>query len=255
VACALAFRAAGSFSLSPLQTALACQQAENRSVGVMCGILDQYASAFGQKGAALLLDCRSLTHIEINIPSDIRVVICDTNVPRTLAGSEYAKRREECDEGTRILRQSEPRIRTLRDVNSLLFDRLKGSLPTPIRRRCQFVVEENQRVMDFTAALVRDDRAAMQKLCALSFKGERDLYEKTVPAMERMFEAMSAGPGVIAARQSGGGFGGCMIAYVRADRVAEFSAYVGETYKKSTGIATTVLVTEPSQGAGPLGRE
>jgi galactokinase len=253
VACALAFQAAATVTLPALTTALACQQAENRSVGVMCGILDQYASAFGQEGAAMLLDCRSLTHIVINIPADVRVVICDTNVPRTLAGSEYAKRREECDEGTRILRQSEPRIRTLRDVSSPLFDRLKGSMPDLLRRRCQFVVEENQRVMDFTAALVRDDRASMKRLCALSFEGERDLYEKTVPAMERMFEAMTSGPGLIAARQSGGGFGGCMIAYVAEDRVDAFAPHVKQAYKKATGIETTILVTEPSPGAGPLG--
>jgi galactokinase len=165
VAAALMFQAAGGFSLEPKKTALACQKAENESVGVMCGILDQYASVFGTPGTALLLDCRSLTHIEVTIPSDIRIVICDTNFPRTLAGSEYAKRRQECDEGTALLRRGAPEIRTLRDVTAPLFERLGSSLPEVLRRRCRFVSEENQRVMAFTAAVVKDDRAAMNLLC------------------------------------------------------------------------------------------
>jgi galactokinase len=252
VAAALMFQAANGFDLPPLQTALASQKAENQSVGVMCGILDQYASTFGKQGTALLLDCRSLTHVEVNIPSDIRVVICDTNFPRTLAGSAYAQRRQECDEGARLLREQEPSIRTLRDVTTPLFERLKGPLPDIPRRRAQFIVEENQRVMDFTAAIVRDDRAAMKRLCTLSFHGERDLYEKTVPAMERMFEAMMTGPGIIAARQSGGGFGGCMIAFVQASQVERFAAHVGPAYEKATGIVPAVVATQPSPGAGRM---
>jgi galactokinase len=252
VASALMFQQAGSFTLAPREIAEICQQAENQCVGVMCGILDQYSSVFAKEGTALLLDCRSLTHVEVRIPSDIRIVICDTNFPRTLAGSEYAKRRQECDEGTRLLRELDPEIRTLRDVNTPLFERLKGSLPDVLRKRCQFVFEENQRVVAFMAAMVRNDRAAMKEHCAQSFFGERDLYEKTVPAMERMYEAMASGPGIVAARQSGGGFGGCMIAYVQKDQVDAFAAYVSAAYRKKTGLEPAVYVTAPSAGAGPL---
>jgi galactokinase len=190
--------------------------------------------------------------VEVRIPSDIRIVICDTNFPRTLAGSEYARRRQECDEGTRLLREKDPEIRTLRDVNTPLFERLKGGLPNVLRKRCQFVFEENQRVVAFMAAVVRNDRAAMKELCAQSFFGERDLYEKTVPAMERMYEAMVEGPGVVAARQSGGGFGGCMIAYVQNDQVGAFAKHVRAVYRKKTGIEPAIHVTAPSAGAGPL---
>ena len=245
-------QAAGGFSLDRRETALACQQAENEDAGVNCGILDHYSACFGLQGTALLLDCRSLTHVEVRIPADIRIVICDTNFPRTLAGSQYAKRRQECDEGTRLLVAQDPSIRTLRDVNTPLFERLQGALPEVLRKRCQFVFEENQRVVLFMAAVVRGDREAMRRLCAESFFGERDLYEKTVPAMERMYEAMTAAPGVIAARQSGGGFGGCMLAYVLADRVAEFAEQVRRQYKEKTGIEATIHVTEPSAGAGAL---
>jgi len=252
VASALMFQAAGGFAIQPREIAEVCQQAENRCVGVMCGILDQYSSVFAKEGTALLLDCRSLTHVEVRIPADISIVICDTNYPRTLAGSAYAKRREECDEGTRLLREQDPSIRTLRDVNTPLFERLKGALPEVLQRRCRFVFEENQRVVAFMAAVVRNDRAAMRELCEGSFFGERDLYEKTVPAMERMYEAMTGGPGVVAARQSGGGFGGCMIAYVERDRVDAFAAHVRAAYRKATDIEPAIHVTAPSAGAGPL---
>jgi galactokinase len=92
----------------------------------------------------------------------------------------------------------------------------------------------------------------MRELCAGSFIGERDLYEKTVPAMERMYEAMMSGPGVVAARQSGGGFGGCMIAYVQADSVDAFAAHAGSSYREKTGIEPVIHVTAPSAGAGLL---
>ncbi len=243
---------ASGFRLDPKQTALACQQAENQDAGVNCGILDHYSSCFGLAGTALLLDCRSLTHVEVRIPADIRVVICDTNYPRTLAGSGYAQRRQECEQGTRLLQAAEPSIRTLRDVSTPLFERLKAGLPEVLRRRCQFIFEENQRVVAFMAAVVRDDRQAMRRLCEESFFGERDLYEKTVPAMERMYEAMIGAPGVVAARQSGGGFGGCMLAYVQADRVEEFAQKVRRQYKEKTGLEATIHATEPSAGAGPL---
>jgi galactokinase len=250
VAVALMLQQAGGFPLEPRQTALVCQKAENQCVGVMCGILDQYSSVFGKQGTAMLLDCRSLTHIEVRIPSDIRIVICDTNFPRALAGSEYAKRRQECDEGTRLLSQREPEIRTLRDVSAPVLERLEDALPEPLRKRCRFIVEENHRVLDFTSAIVRDDRPTMRRLCDASFAGMRDQYEKTVPAMEGMFEAMTGAPGVIAARQSGGGFGGCLVSYVFADGVEEFSTHVREAYQKKTGIAATIHVTAPAQGAG-----
>jgi galactokinase len=249
VATALMFQVITPFSISKLEIAEACQQAENQSAGVRCGILDQYSSVFAKEGTAMLLDCLSLSHVEVGIPKDIKIVICDTNFPRTLAGSEYAKRRLECDEGTRLLREQDSRIRTLRDVNDPMFDRLKSKLPETLQKRCQFVFQENQRVVDFMAAIVKDDREAMKALCSASFIGERDLYEKTVPAMERMHEAMMSGPGIVAARQSGGGFGGCMLAYVLEDQVEAFAAHIHKKYCAETQIQPAVYVTAPSSGA------
>ncbi|TFG63183.1 MAG: galactokinase [Spirochaetales bacterium] len=251
-ACSLMFQSAGGFSLDPKETALYCQQAENRCVGVMCGILDQYTSIFGRTGSALLLDCRSLTHILVKIPSDLSVVICDTNVPHTLVSSEYGNRRKECEEAARILSGINPEIVNLRDVNPKMFEAMKGALPDVNRKRARFIVEENQRVMDFTAAMVRDDRPVMRKLCEGSFAGMRDLYEKTVPEMERMFESMMSAPGIVCARQSGGGFGGCMISLVEKNKVEAYADHIKKSYKEKTGIETSIYVTQPSDGAGEL---
>jgi galactokinase len=252
VAAALMFQEAAKLSLEPKQTALICQKAENECIGLPCGILDQYTSIFGRRNTALLLDCRSLSHIEMKLPADIRIVICDTNVPRTLADSEYEKRRRECEEGARILGELLVGVHTLRDVNSQLFEIYKSSLPTTVRKRSRFIVEENERVMDFAAAVVRDDREAIYRLCAASFTGMRDLYEKTVPEMEHMYEAMMDAPGAIAARQSGGGFGGCMVAYVQTEEVVRFSEYVGKVYREKTSITPAVYVAEPADEAGVL---
>jgi len=252
VAVAHMFLQTAGIVLPALEVALACQKAENQSAGVGCGILDQYSSVFAREGTALLLDCRSLTHVEVKIASDIQVIVCDTNFPRTLAGSEYGLRKEECDMGTALLRELDSEIRTLRDVNTPLFDRYQAKLPLKLRNRCRFILEENQRVVDFMAALVKDDRLAMRNLCELSFVGERDLYEKTVPAMEKMFTAMMYAEGVIAARQSGGGFGGCMIAYVQKQHVSLFIEQVRTRYQSESGLVPSFYVTSPTEGAGPL---
>ena len=250
VAAAHAFAEAGGFSPPPQVIAQVSQEAENRSVGVACGILDQYSAEMGKEGTAILLDCRALSHIDVRVPQDIKIIICDTNYPRTLSDSGYARRREECDEATRLLREMDASIRTLRDVNEKKLSVLERGLPEVLATRARFIVEENQRVVDFTSAVVRDDREAMRQLCAASFAGMRDLYDKTVPAMERMYEAMTAADGCIAARQSGGGFGGCMVAYVQEDAVEAFCTNVAAAYQKRSGLKPSIYPTEPSAGAG-----
>lgn len=247
------FMAAGGFDPPLVEIALAAQEAENKSAGVACGILDQYSSQFGKEQTAIFLDCRSLSHVEVSVPKDISIVVCDTNSTRTLGASEYGNRRAECDEATRLLRENDPAIHTLRDVNPKHLDALQGVLPKNLVPRARFIVEENVRVVDFMSAVVRDDRSAMQSLCADSYSGMRDLYEKTVPAMDHMYEAMTSAPGCIAARQSGGGFGGCMIAYVEAARVEDFAPHVIDRYTELSGIDPAVYSTSPSAGAGRIG--
>ena len=171
LAAAVVMQAVSGFSLDPVAAALLCQRAENRFVGMNCGILDQYSSALGQAGSALLLDCRDLTSRLAPIAAGLQVVICDTRAERHLVGTEYGDRRAQCEEGVRILRNSYPEIAALRDVTPAMLAAHEAELPDVVRRRCRFIVEENQRVLDLAAALPTGDAAVLAALFAASYGG------------------------------------------------------------------------------------
>jgi len=246
-AAAVLFQSIGGWKLDPVHMAQLCQRAENEFVGVNCGILDQYTSCAGRAGCALLLDCRDLRSRPVPLPGDVSVVICDTHAPRQLSGSEYGMRRADCELGAMLMG-----VPALRDSRLEQLRGLGDGLPAQAARRCQFILEENERVLDLVAALTSGDRGAIGKLCAESFRGATDLYEIVVPAMTAMIEAMLAAPGTIGARQAGAGFGGCLVSFVDQSSVAAFSQSVREGYRKATGIEPSVYPVEAAEGAGLL---
>src|ERR1700726_3920758 len=148
VASALAFLGLSGGSLPLPQVAQLCQRAENTFVGARVGIMDQFVSCLGKAGHALRLDCRSLDFELVPIPDNVRLVICNTMVKHGHAGGEYNRRREECDEGVRILASWYPGIKALRDVSVEQLEKHAGDLPPTILKRCRHVVTENQRVME-----------------------------------------------------------------------------------------------------------
>jgi galactokinase len=240
------------FYVDPVRMALLGQQAENRFVGVNCGILDQYSSAMGRAGCALLLDCRALTSRDALIDPGLRVVICDTAAERNLIGTEYDERRAQCEEGVRRLKAFDPLIKALRDVRPDQLAAHEADLPDVIARRCRFIVEENQRVLDLAGALPTGDRTVLGKLLRNSYLGARDLYEIGAPAMETMMQSMLSARGVVGARQAGAGFGGCMVALVEADQIKGFEADVKQRYAALTGRIPPVYSVKATDGAGPL---
>ena len=244
----------GNHRIDAVQLALYCQQAENEVVGVNCGILDQYSSILGQADHALLLDCRDLSCRQTVIPESLAIVICDTRVPRQLAGSEYGERRAACEVGVGCLAKALPDVdvTALRDITFEQFTEASAYLSPTVARRCQFVIEENQRVLDMAAALAADDRDRIGTLCCDSFRGARELYEITVPAMEAMFAAMTSAPGVIGARQAGAGFGGCLVAVVDRSLVEQFIAHVHAAYEQATCVEPDVFSVEIAAGAGRI---
>jgi galactokinase len=250
MASAVILQKVSGFDLDPLQMALIGQKAENHFVGVNSGILDQYSSAMGQEGCSLLLDCRSLTSQSVPIAHDIQVVICDTKAPRNLVGSEYDERRAQCEEGVRILKQHYPDIQALRDVSLEMFMRCQHHLPEVVAKRCLFIIEENQRVLELAPALSSGDRPRLAVLYAASYAGARDLYQIGAPSMQAMYDAMLNAPGVIAARQAGAGFGGAMIALVVGSQVDTFAGKVSEHYQRQTGILPCVYPVSASHGVG-----
>jgi galactokinase len=246
-ATATIFEALAGWTLAPVKKALLCQRAENQFVGVNCGILDQYTSCAGQEGCALLLDCRDLSSQPVRLAPGIQVVICDTQSKRELAGSEYGRRRAQCEEGARRLG-----LRALREISLQQFDQREAELPPEVAKRCRFIVEENDRVLRLAAALQAFDRPAIRQLTAASFRGACDLYEIGAPAMHTMMQSMLAAPGVIGARQAGAGFGGCMVAFVEEARVDVFDASVRQSYLAATQIQPEVYPVTAAAGAGLL---
>ncbi len=252
VATAEMFQRVSNLKIDPVQLALLCQRAENQFVGVNSGILDQYSSKLGQADCALLLDCRALTIQPVALPPETQVVICDTQAPRELTGSEYGERRAQCEAGARQLAQFYPGVTHLRDVSLAQFEAHAAALPEVIARRCRFIIEENERVLALARALPAADLAAIHDLMADSYRGARDLYEIGAPAMEAMIEAMQSGPGVIGARQAGAGFGGCMVAFVTHHQADAFAAHVQTVYARATGLQAKIYPVQAAAGAGPL---
>jgi galactokinase len=255
MACGVVFQALGGFTLDPVELALLGQKAENQFVRVNCGILDQYSSALGRAGCTLLLDCRDLSSRVTPIAKELSVVICDTRAERNLTGSEYGERRAQCEQGVRILQESYPHILALRDVSLEMLEKHAADLPPVTLKRCRFIIEENQRVLDLAEALPDGDCDRLAVLFRQSYLGARDLYEIGAPSMEAMMKAMVSGPGVIGARQAGAGFGGCLVALVHSGQVPEFAQHVGQVYLACTGIQPRVYVAEASAGANLLSFE
>ena len=252
MATAVTFQQIGNFQLDPVEMALFGQRAENEFVGVSTGILDQYSSAMGEAGTALELDCRHLTSRTSQISPELAVVICDTRAERNLAGSEYDDRRQQCEAGVRILQQHYPEVEALRDISLAQFADHEAEMPDVVARRCRFIIEENQRVLDLSTALPSGDSKILHQLFTSSYLGARDLFEIGAPSMEAMINAMNSAPGVVASRQAGAGFGGCMVALVQENLVEAFSNHVGKAYETKTEIEPKIFDVSASAGAGPL---
>lgn len=251
-AVATLFEQLGGFTLDPVDKAKLTQKAENSWVGVNCGILDQYSSILGERRKTLVLDCRSLTHRYAAVPRDLQTVICNTNAPRNLSGSEYGDRRAQCEQGAAHFAELDRAVKALRDVSLDTFEQHEKELPELVARRSRFIIEENSRVEELAEALEGNNRGAIEALMTESFVGCRDLFEISVPAMQAMFDAMHSSPGVVGCRQAGAGFGGCMVAIVEKARVDEFCTQTADLYQASTGLVPDIYPIRTAPGAGVL---
>ncbi len=226
-----------------------CQKAENEFVGARVGIMDQFISCFGRASHALLLDCRSLQHEFVKIPADLQLVICNTMVKHELASSEYNARRAECEEGVRILRKAFPVIRALRDVSLSQLDEHRRNLPLRVFARCRHVITENARVKNAVDAFRREDRQALGQLMRDSQRSLQDDYEVSCKELDLMVEIAEAQPGLIGARMTGGGFGGCTINLVECAAVSDFTRNVAAAYFSKTGLTPEIFVSPATDGA------
>ena len=236
----------------PGAMAAIAQRGENLYVGVNCGIMDQFASAAGQAGHALLIDCRTNTFQATPMPAQLSMVVCDTGSPRRLGASAYNTRRSECELGAKLIGEREPGVKSLRDVDEAMLARNRDRLPEVVARRCDHVVKEDQRVVATVDALRDGDLEALGRLFAESHASLRDLYEVSSPELDAMVEIAVAVPGVVASRMTGAGFGGCTVSLVERGAEEGLREAVLAQYKKRTGLQPRVYIVNAVDGAGEV---
>ncbi|RIP46754.1 galactokinase [Salmonella enterica] len=232
--------------LDGAQIALNGQEAENQFVGCNCGIMDQLISALGKKDHALLIDCRTLGAKAVSMPKGVAVVIINSNFKRTLVGSEYNTRREQCETGARFFQQP-----ALRDVSLEAFNAVASELDPVVAKRVRHVLSENARTVEAASALEKGDLQRMGQLMAESHDSMRDDFEITVPQIDTLVDIVKATIGDQGGvRMTGGGFGGGVVALIPEDLVPAVRQAAAQQYEAKTGIKETFYVCKPSQGAG-----
>lgn len=213
-----------------------CQEAENKFVGMNCGIMDQFAIGMGKEGCAVLLDCNTLNYEYA--PLDLKgmsIVIMNTNKRRELADSKYNERRAECERALKELQRKLP-IKSLGDLSINEFEKNKELITNPTdRKRAKHAVYENQRTLQAVERLKAGDLKTFGKLMNESHISLRDDYEVTGKELDTLAEAAWQQPGVLGARMTGAGFGGCAIALVQDADVKHFIDNVGKIYREKTG--------------------
>ncbi len=253
VSCATVLAATGLYGAepAPAEVARLAQRGENDFVGMPCGIMDQSAVMLADEGRALFLDCRSLETEQV--PFDpaahgMSLLVVDTRAPRRLVEGAYAERRRSCDEAARVLGVS-----ALRDISVADLPEALAALPDDlVRRRVRHVVTENARVLE-TVELFRAGRPrAAGQLFTASHASLRDDYEVSVPEVDTAVAA-ALGAGALGARITGGGFGGCVIALVDDEAVADCGKAVRAAFSERGFDEPALFTALPSAGARRLG--
>ena len=238
--------------LAPLALARAAQRAENEYVGVNSGLMDQFAATFGAPGTALLLDCRSLEWRSVALPAGYVLVAVDSRSPHRLGVSQYNARRAQCEAAVAALAVRHASVRSLRDVDRALLAELAGLVDETTVRRVRHVVDENERVVAAAAALEGDRLAEVGRLMAESHASLRDLYDVSSVELDALVEIAWSVEGVVGARMTGAGFGGCTVNLVSAGAVDRLRAAIATEYPRLTGSEAGFYVLSAVDGAGPV---
>ena len=237
---------------APSLAALA-QRAERDYLGVEGGIVDQFASAAGRAGRAILLDCRSLESRYVALPAGVSIVVCDTGASADPGehAAVFRERRAECGRAVALLAEEMPAVASLRDLDAATLLRNRHLLSETEARRAEHVVSENERVVAAVAALDAGDLDELGRLFAAYHESLRTLYEVSSRALDAMVALARAVPGVVAARMTGAGFGGCTVNLVRDAAVPAFERAIVTKYPRRTGLTPRVYVVSTVDGAGP----
>lgn len=239
------------FNLYMIELALISQFAENKFIGVNCGIMDQFAVAMGKKDNAIFLDTSNLAceYAPIKL-KNAKIVIASSNKKRGLGDSKYNERRSECEEALKEL-QTVLNIETLGDLSEEEFEAHKNAIADPVRvKRAKHAVYENQRTIKAVKSLKDNDIAEFGRLMNASHVSLRDDYEVTGIELDTLVEAAWEQKGVIGSRMTGAGFGGCTVSIVENDYVQDFIDQVGKTYEEKIGYKADFYVVDI--GSGPI---
>ncbi|MBB1404658.1 galactokinase [Pseudoalteromonas sp. SG44-5] len=244
VGIAYAFNHLCELSIDRKEIAKIGQAAENNFVGCNCGIMDQLISACGQQNQALGIDCRSLELIEVTIDPKMTIMMVNSNVKRGLVDSEYNLRRQQCDAGAKALGKT-----SLRDVSIREFEQQKCSLDPQVAKRIEHIVYENARTLNAMQAFTNNDIQQLSKLMAESHASMRDLFEITTSQIDNLVEIINNVLGIQGGvRMTGGGFGGCVVAFMPNDMVQEVIAAISSEYQAKTGLKESIYISLPASG-------
>lgn len=252
VECATAFALNELFSLGidKMELALIGQKAEHTFAGVMCGIMDQFASVFGKKGHAIRLDCQSLDYTYVPLKLEgYKILLLNTNVKHSLASSEYNTRRQECAEGVRLLQEGGEAVESLRDANLSMITKHIKDKNEVVYRRCKFIVEENQRLLAACGALEAGDLKTLGLNMYGSHEGLQHEYEVSCKELDFLVDAVRGNEAVVGARMTGGGFGGCTINIIKEEAIDPLVADLSKRYKEAMGLELTAYIAQTADGS------
>lgn len=250
VSLATIFSLAEGWQLSARACAEIAHRAESEYLGIGCGILDQFASALGERDRALVIDCRSREVRPIDLPvGAVRLLVSDSGIRRSLAevDSGYRMRVAECRQAREI-----GGVDSLRDWTSADLPRLASLLEPALFRRVRHVTRENERVLDVCAALESSDLAAAGALIREGHRSLRDDYQVSIPELDALCELADAQPGVYGSRLTGAGFGGCALHLVDPERSEDVADALSEGFEQRFGRRPPVLSVETADGAGEI---
>ena len=235
--------------VDPVYLVKLARKAENQFVGVPCGIMDQFISALGRENHALFLDCRDLTFRHVPLRGDVKIVVCNSGVKRALAQSEYKVRLEQCRQAVAQIASAGLAVKSLRDVQPAQLEAARGVLSEVLFRRARHVVSENGRVLEAVRVLEAGDLERFGELMNASHESLRDDYEVSSKELDILVELAWKQPGVLGARMTGAGFGGCTVNLVYQEAAQAFAEAVRRGYQDALGLMAEIYICKASQGA------
>lgn len=238
----------------PALAALA-QRAERDFLGADGGIMDQYVGALGCAGRAIMLDCRSLESRYVTLPRGLSLVVCDTGWRDARRSEIVAERRSECGRAVALIAERVPSVASLRDLDEATLHRQRYLLPSTIALRAEHVVTENERVLATATALETGDLETLGRCFAASHRSLRSSYGVGSAAADAMVEIALSVRGVVAARMTDAGHGGCTVNLVLDEAVSALRAALAREYPARSGLDGRVYAVAVADAAGPLATE